>query len=503
LRVRQVFKEFAIYGVADIILRAASFFTLPIYTRLFTPEDYGIWSFVMTTVGLVSGVLALGGDSAYARFFFEAKTLREKQIITSTWIGFLGLWSLAVVVVCLPFTGLFSHWSFGVTDYGLLFVLALWAAPLTLINGLCGQVLRNQFRASLFASLNTLTTLLSIGLSLVAVLWLRLGIAGLMIGALAAALVMLPIRLWTARALLRPRFSWRQLGQLLAYGVPLVPVSIAYWVFVASDRLVLGKLSTLEQVGLYTVANNLTSTLTFINSALGQAWSPHAIRAYEDQRAAAPALFGRVMTYILLGFGLLCVVITAFAHEALILLSTPPFYGAAVAVGPLAFAMLALASTQVTALSISLVKKTHYLSLYSWLAALLNLGLNLWLVPRWGMIAASWSTAGAYLFLTLGYLVTSQRLWPVAYETRRALTITALTLLFTILAAWAPTLPLLVSIPLKVGYVLLYVGALVALGALDHAAWRRLRTLISGKVGALVQTRPSSTEAGDGQGAAS
>lgn len=500
MKFRQLFKEFAIYGVADIILRAASFFTLPIYTRLFTPEDYGIWSFVMTVVGLLSGVLALGGDSAYARFFFEAKTLHEKQTITSTWIGFLSLWSVAVVLICLPFTGLFSHWSFGVTDYGLLFVLALWAAPLTLINSLCGQVLRNQFRASFFASLNMLTTLLSIGLSLLAVLVLRLGIAGLMVGALAAALIMLPVRLWTARELLRPIFSWGQLRQLLSYGVPLVPVSIAYWIFVASDRLVLGKLSTLEQVGLYTVASNLTSTLTFINSALGQAWSPHAIRAYENQREAAPVLFGRVMTYILLGFGLLCVMITAFAREALILLSTPPFYAAATAVGPLAFAMVALASTQVTALSISLVKKTQYLSLFSWLAALLNLSLNVWLVPRWGMSAASWSTAGAYLFLTLGYLVTSQRLWPVAYEMRRSLTIAGLTLFFTLLAGWAPALPLLLSIALKAAYVLLYVGALVLFGALDGAAWQRLRTLVGGKMRATLRPRPS-VPADDQQGA--
>jgi O-antigen/teichoic acid export membrane protein len=474
LKFLQLLKEFAIYGFGDIVLRAASFFTLPIYTRLFTPEDYGIWSFVMTVLGLVSGVLALGGDSAYARFFFEAGTLRDKQVITSTWIGFLGLWSLVVVMLCLPFTGLFSQWSFGVTDHALLFVLALWAAPLHLVNQLCGQALRNQFRAPLFATLNGLTTLLSIGLSLVAVVLFHLGIAGLMAGALAAAIIMLPVRLWTVRELLRPLYSWQQLRQLLAYGAPLVPVSIAYWVFVASDRLVLGKFSTLEQVGLYTVANNLTSVLTFINSALGQTWSPHAIRAYEDQRATAPALFGRVMTYILVGFGVIAVLITAFAREALILLSTPPFYAAAAVVGPLALAIVALASTQITALSISLLKKTHYLSIFSWLAALLNLGLNVWLVPRWGMFAASWSTAIAYVFLTLGYLWMSQRLWPIVYEKRQVLTVGGLTLLFTIVAPFLPDQSLLAGLVVKILHCAAYLALLVILRVFGQREWRIL-----------------------------
>lgn len=145
---RRLFKDIAIYGIGDLLLKATAFITMPIYTRIFTPEDYGVWSFVATVVGLLSGILILGGDSAYARFFFEAKTLRERQLVTSTWLGFLALWSGGVILLCLPFTEIFSQWSFGTHQYSTLLILALLAAPISLINTMCGQVLRNQSRYS-------------------------------------------------------------------------------------------------------------------------------------------------------------------------------------------------------------------------------------------------------------------------------------------------------------------------------------------------------------------
>ncbi len=479
MKLRYLFKDVAIYSIGDILLKAAAFMTLPVYTRLFAPEDYGIWNFITTVVGLLSGVLILGGDSAYARFFFEAKTLRERQVITSTWLGFLALWSGGVTVLCMPLGKLFSQWSFGTDQYNVLFTLSLLATPITLINLMCGQILRNQFNAQLFIVLNALSTLLSVGFSLYAVIILNLGLVGVFSGLLFAAVVMLPIRLWTARLMLCLLFSRQVLRNLLAYGIPLVPVSLAYWVFGVSDRIVLGKLSTLDQVGLYAVANTVAGVLGLVNGALGQAWTPHLVHLYEEQPEMASAFFGQVMTYILVGFGIMCVGMTIFAHEILMVLSTPAFYPAALAIGPLTLGFMAYASTQITAASISLTKQTKYFAIFSWIAALLNLGLNILLVPNWGMIAASWSTAVSYIFLTIAYLVISQRLWLVMYETQRALIAIGLTLGFVIVG---PLLPIsftaIVNLALKSAYCLTYIALLLVFQVINQREWKALHRVL-------------------------
>jgi O-antigen/teichoic acid export membrane protein len=148
---------------------------------------------------------------------------------------------------------------------------------------------------------------------------------------------------------------------------------------------------------------------------------------------------------------------------------------------------MASASTQITALGITLTKKTIYFSIYAWSAALLNVGLNLWLIPQWGMVAAAWTTALAYTTVSVGYFVTSQHLWPIVYEKRPALIAIGLTLAFTGAAPLLPSINLIADCVLKGLYCLAYVGLLYALHVIEHSEWQRLFHLMCGDRGAGVQ----------------
>jgi O-antigen/teichoic acid export membrane protein len=475
---RDLARDAAIYGAGDILLRATALITLPIYTRVFDPQQYGVLNFVQTAMGLVAAVLILGGDVTFARFFLAARDTGERRLVTSTWLGFLALWSGLASLILLPFAAELSLLAFDTDQYTLLFTLALLAAPLTLLNTMCGQALRNQFRPREFSILSVGGSLLSIVFSLYGVLVLQLGLAGLLGGALAAAALMLPLRLWAIRDLLRPVWSPKLLRELLAFGAPIVPSSLAYWIFASSDRFVLARLSTLEQLGLYSIATGIIGVLSFANGAIGQAWTPHATRLYEQRNPMAPAFFGQVLTYLLVGFGILGVGLTVFAPEGLLLLTTPQFYPAAAAIGPLTLAVTAHVSQQVTGAAIGLTKRTHYYAICSWLAALLNLGLNIIFVPAGGMLAAAWTTTAAYLFLTLAYLAVSQRLWPIAYEVRRGLPAIVLTVVFTLGAPLLPDAEFALRIALKLGYCLLFLLLLVACGALGRREWAALQRML-------------------------
>jgi O-antigen/teichoic acid export membrane protein len=476
---RRLSRDFAVYGLGEIVIKAFSLISLPVYTHVFNPAEFGILSYVTTLGGLLGAVLVLGGDSAYARFFFEARTVERRQLITSTWIGFLAVWSIAISLLILPFAGMIAESSLADRATTPLFVAMLLAGPVSLVNRMCAQVLRNEFRPAAYTVLNIAGTVLLVGFAVTAVVGLHMGLLGVLIGTLVAELVMLPVRLWTARSMFRFRFSLSLLRQLLGFGIPLVPTSLAYWVFLTSDRLILGKLSTLEQLGLYSVANSLVGLATIAISAFGQAWTPHAIQLYEDAREAAPVIYGRVMTYLLAGFGLLAVGVTVFGPELLRLLTPSEYQGAAGAIAPLAIAMVAMASTQITAGGISLTKRTHYLAVLTWLTAVVNVLLNLVLDAPFGMLGAAWATTVAYVSLTLLYLVTSQRLWPVAYEIRRSATLIALISTFSLAAGFLPSGFQLEALALKVAYCLGFIAAAFVLRAIDGRETGEIQALVA------------------------
>lgn len=468
---RRLFFDVLIYGSGDFLLRATAFLTMPIYTRIFNPEDYGIWSYIGTLLSLLVTIVGLGSTNVSNRFFFDAKQPHEKQQMVSTWFGFMAVWTTGIVVLLLPFAAYFSHWAFETPTYSNLFVISLLSVPITLINTLSGQLLRDQFRAKLSTVLNLVATLLIILVTLLLVVVFNLGLLGLALGNLLAVLIILPVRIWTARALLRPLFSVALLRRMLIFGAPLVPMAIAYWIFNVSDTILLGKLSTFEQVGLYGVAAKLTLALTLVNSAFGQAWAPRALHLYANQPEEARLFFGQVLTYLLIGFGLLGVGLIVFAPELLVILTAPAFYGATAAIPPLVFAAIALASTQITALSISLTQKTYYFTIFSAIAALINISLNFVFIPRWGMVAAGWTTAVAYVFLTVAYFFISQRLWAIVYDMRKTITVVALILGFGIGATLLGNLHALVFVPVKLIYCVVYILSLFLFQVLGQREW--------------------------------
>jgi O-antigen/teichoic acid export membrane protein len=465
---RRVAKDIALYSAGDLLFRATAFITLPIYTRILTPSDYGVWAYVTAGVSLLSALLAVGGDQAYTRFFFEAKTLEDKQRLTSSWFGFLLLWSGGIVLLIAPASSVASQVAFGTHRWTVLIILILLTAPTTLMNTLLGLVMRNEFRPKPFMVINIVLTLATVTLSLIFAVGFGWGITGLAGGQLAALTLILPARIWYARHLLRLSFSADLLKRLLRFGVPLVPGTVAWWIFGLSDRIVLGHFSTLREVGLYSVANSLTSVLGLLVGSLGLAWLPHAVRMYEDGRDDAPAFYGRMLVYIIVGFGTLAVVVTAFSHELLATLATHRYLDASRAVGPLALGFVAYATIQVTGSGMSLKKRTGYLAVFAWAAAILNLGLNLAFVPAYGMLASAWATFASYVFLTIGYFVISQRLWPVAIDRRKALLALLVTGVFTIAVPLLPNLSLAAALPVKVAYVLTCGVLLVALEIVDR-----------------------------------
>ena len=313
---------------------------------------------------------------------------------------------------------------------------------------------------------------------------LKLGLMGIIGGNLLASSIMLPIRICTAHSLLSFKFSKQILIKLLAFGLPLVPMGLAYWIFDISDRILLGKLSTIDQVGLYAIASSVSGLLVLINFSIGQAWGPLALSVYAEQREIASIFFGQVMTYLLVGFGLLAVVITTFALEGLMILTIPKFYSAGKAVGPLSLGLMASASTQVTALSISFKKKTKYFAITSWFAALLNLILNFILIPKWGLMAASWSTMISYSFLSTAYMFISQRLWPIAYENSRVFGALALTFGFVLGVQFFPEMKLTIRIIVKIFYCITYFGLLFLFQVIDKREWLRLSSTLRRRLAA-------------------
>jgi O-antigen/teichoic acid export membrane protein len=123
------------------------------------------------------------------------------------------------------------------------------------------------------------------------------------------------------------------------------------------------------------------------------------------------------------------------------------------------------------------VKQTGHLSRIAALAAIVNLGLNLALVPAFGMLASAWATAAAYLLLTAGYAIVGQRLWRIDYDIRSTITAVVLAAVLIPTARVLPDVSSGLTLGTKIAYVLLYGALLLATGVVRRSDFARLRVL--------------------------
>ena len=464
---KKLFSDVAVYSSGNLLIKGLSLISAPIFTRIFSPDQYGAWSLINVMVAFFTGILLLGGDNAYTRYFFLCKDEREKQTLSATWFSFLALWSIVVLIAILPFSKSISIWMMGEESYRAAWVIGLASSPLAMMNLILAQALRNRFRAKAYTLFNLATAILTIGLAVLFVLVFKLGVAGALLGAATASLVMIPPRLWAIRDLLNRSFSVTFLKQLLIFGLPLVPMNIAFWLFSNADRIMLARLASLDSVGIYAIAGSMAAVIMMLQNAIGQSWLPHGIRVYEEEHDSAEKIFSRTMIFLLAASGFIIVGFVSLAQEVLFILVPPAYHNAFWVIPFLAVGFLFFTSAHVSVVAIMVKNKTTYIMFACWLIAIVNIVLNTLLIPRFGIIGAGASTGISYMLFSLSYALISRRLWPVSYKTKSLVLLfavpTASIIAITLIALHGPgtmlNLILKLTVLLLCGAALLFITA--------------------------------------------
>lgn len=468
---RSLVRAFVTFGTADAVGRLSVLLTLPIYARVLGPDGLGKLAYLSTAVQLLTGLLSLGIEQAYARCHPAARSEDERRRLTSTYFVLAGAWVAVCLVVALPFTERLAVASFGTSAEAVLWLIALGCAATAALNGAGAQVLRSEARLRPYFLLSVSGTALAVALGLAGVLWWNLGVAGVLGGLAIAGAVVFFARLWHLRPLLCPVFETARARELLAIGIPTISALTAYWGFNAADRVLLGWFGSFEAVGQYNVAATLAGALLLAINALWPAWQVYALKAWEDGEPGHRATYARVATYTLAGLGAIALVVTTWGPELVALFAGAAFAGAAAAIAPIALGLAVYGLSPILGIGISIKRRFGLFMATAWAAAAINAALNVILIPRMGMMGSAWAALISYGVLTGANLVIGQLLWPFALERYRLAATAVLIVAFVTGATFLPTNAAI----LKCGYVAAFVALLFASRAFDARELRALR----------------------------
>jgi O-antigen/teichoic acid export membrane protein len=418
-RLKSLASQSTVYGLGGLLPKAIAFLLLPLYTQFLTPADYGILAFTTTINSVLLILLELGLGSAVTRFNYDyLNDEKERRAYYGTiWI-FLTIASLLLTLL-LDWQG--ESWFsllFEETPYHPYGRLAVWLAFFTLAQTIPLVLFRVREQAYNY-------TLFTVGRFLFNTLAIVLFVAGLRQGAegslkaqlLVGIMFFVPFTLVTLRHL-RLAFHWNKLKASLAFGLPMIPHALSSWVLNVSDRILLERYVSLDELGLYNLGYRLAMILDLVLFSINSAWAPFFFRTAATEKDA-PKTFARLTTYYTLLMLTLSLGIALLSKPLLVFMAKPAFRAAYPVVPVVVLAYISHGFYFMVVNQLFYAKKIQRLPLYTMISAAVNITLNLLTLGRYGIMAAAWNTVIGFVVLFALVFRESARVYPVPYEYKR------------------------------------------------------------------------------------
>src|SRR5262245_43245378 len=348
------------------------------------------------------------------RFWYDCADEHERQRLASTLFLFLlganGV-LLVLSLVAAPFLSARLLQSEGYTLALQLVLLNTFAIGFTFIPF---HVLRIQGRAAAFSGLTFARSAGTVLLRLALVVGLGFGVTGVVLADIVVTAGILSAMVRWFAPLIRPMFSRRVLRQSLAFGLPRIPHGIALQVMAVGDRFVLEHYLTAEAVGFYSMGVSFGLIGKIALGAFEYAWAPFYYATAREP--GAPRVFSAVTTYGVAALALMTAGMSAISADLLDVVTGGVYVASAPVVTWTAVGVFFYGVYLLTSIGLNLTSRTEYYPVSTAVGAGANIALNLVLVPRYGMIGATWANGAAYAIQAAIAGALAQRFYPVTYE---------------------------------------------------------------------------------------
>lgn len=386
------------YLSARVFAMILSVVGVPIFTRLLDPSEYGILSIFVSFCSFLTLLFGLGFNSSVIRYYYE-KTGDFRQFLGSN-IIFMLAFNIIAVSGLYFLTGTIAQ--FVKIEASLLFMAALFAAfavPITIY-------LFYLIASKQSGKFSTISITRDLAVFVLSVIWVWSLQENRYLGRIYSSLLVMAVfwvySLYRIIKVSKLSLDFRYIKYALTYGLFLVPHNLSAVMLIWFDRVIINQLVSSSAAGVYDVAYKVGMLMNAVVMAMSVSWEPIFFghlreRRFEKVRNLAHN-YSKYIYFSAIGLIL-------FSREAVIILADKKFHAALDLVPVIVLSYVFLFLFTLYAYFSLYRKKTALISLISLIACAANIGLNYWLIPKFGYEAAAYTTLASYFLLfVLHYL---------------------------------------------------------------------------------------------------
>lgn len=398
-------------GAADLISKFKYFIFIPIFSKLTGAAGYGVWVQIMVTVNMLLPLATMGMDSGLIRFLPGKDRAGVREDIGSVSVIAL-LFSSAAGLLVIIFSR-FLCVNF-IKEPAYLSLVRLSGLYLTTfaVKELFLKYFRAMNKITIYSVFLAAESIISIAAVLIAILS-GYGITGALLSLTIMNIVFLVlyfILITRDVGYSVPRFL--NIRSYFNYCIPLIPMMWFLWANNMADRYIIGYFLNPKEVGIYAACYSISYfVIGVFSSPILVVVPPVAAKFWnEGDRTATRNIINRSIKYSLF-FMIPCVFgFTLIAKPAISVITTKDFLGGFTTIPFILTGYLFYVIAALTENVILLFNKTRAMLTIYGVSAILNIFLNLMLIPKFGILGAAMTTALTFFILMLMIIFFTLRL---------------------------------------------------------------------------------------------
>ncbi|MEJ2568535.1 MAG: polysaccharide biosynthesis C-terminal domain-containing protein, partial [candidate division WOR-3 bacterium] len=351
----------------------------------------------------------LGLDEAFLKQFTEKGC--DKKEVFSRFFLFRLAYSSLLLFITLLFSSRLSGLLLTSGDIYLIQLasITIWIECI-ITPGLL--ILRISNRSKNYVILNTTRFIINLALNILFVLYFRMGVPGVLLGNLGSSVILFFLLYPEMFQFLAIKIDWGPVKNLLHYGLPLLPLSIIVWIGLdLIDRWLIKWILGLDKTGIYTLGYQFGTAMGILVYGFCGAWTAFFFNNPENKKAFADSsvIFVR-------GSLVLWAVLSFFTPEIFKLMVAEKYWIAQSIVPIIALSYIFFGLEEIFTAGFYIKSRTGLLIPIALVPLLINIGLNLYLIPRYEIMGAAASTLFSYfLFASFAYIV-GNKIFPIKYN---------------------------------------------------------------------------------------
>jgi len=402
--IKGIFTDMIKYAPSKLCGMLGNVITVPIYTSLFSTEQYGLYTISIAMLSFLCIIFSDWVGLSGLRFFRHHQIENDLPKYITTLVTILTLNMILMFAISIIFKD--SLYSFFHVPFKYFMAVLLLIIPVA-IRALLSQILRAQLKSISYTIATILNQFATIFLAVFFAKFLHLGAASILL-AMGVAISLIDILLLYQSEILKvfklQKIEWKFILPIIKYGIPIAATSLSAWIITQSNKFIMNSISGFSKAALVGVGYGLTlPILMTLFAMITVAAIPRIINLYESKVDVRPVISKFLGYYILVALPVISV-ISIYNVEYTHLFTNSKFYEASILVPFFSFGVFFLSMTDYTTLQYHLANKTHIEFIIKLISGIIGVVLNIVLIPKMGLIGVGIATLAAnflYCFLSL------------------------------------------------------------------------------------------------------